>query len=60
MKKFMTASLIALFTVTVVPSAQAVDPLPPTEWKMPATSKYMKYKGLDCWKYWRVTKCVKP
>lgn len=58
MKKILTASVVALFMLTVIPSAQAVNPLPPAEWKMPATSKYMKYKGMDCWKWWRITKCL--
>ena len=58
MKKILTASVLALFMLTVTPSAQAVDSLPPAEWNMPATSKYMKYKGMDCWKWWRITKCL--
>jgi hypothetical protein len=59
MKKVLAVLLISAVSTLVVPaSAQASDPTPPAEWKMPATSKYMKYKGMDCWKWRRITKCL--
>ncbi len=61
MKKVLAVLLISALPSLVVPAtAQAVDPTPPAEWRFPAHAKYVKYKDMDCWRFWRITKCIKP
>jgi hypothetical protein len=61
MKKVLAVLLISAVSTLMVPtSAQAVDPTPPPEWRFPSHAKYVKYKDMDCWKFWRITKCIKP
>ncbi len=68
MKK--TIATVALATLVSIgtPMTAGANPVrndtwpvqPPAEWSVPYHSKYLKYKGMDCWKYWRVIKCIKP
>jgi len=59
-----TVATIAITTLLsigfpVVSHANEAWPVqPPAEWSVPYHAKFMKYKGKDCWKYWRVTKCL--
>ena len=57
MKKVLTVLMAIGLTLTAVP-AQAADPVAPAHLKMHPQSKYLKYKGMDCWKYWKITRCI--
>ena len=57
MKKVLTVLMAIGITLTSVP-AQAADLVAPARLKMHPQSKYFEYKGMDCWKYWRITKCI--
>ena len=57
MKKAVALLITVGLTLTATPSF-ASDPVAPARLKMPAQSKYFEHKGMDCWKYWRVTKCL--
>jgi hypothetical protein len=61
MKKLLAVLLISALPSLVVPAtAQASNPTPPAEWRFPSHAKYVKYKDMDCWRFWRITKCIKP
>ena len=58
MRKLIIAG-VATAIVAAASPAYAADPEPPAEWRMPVGTKYLKnYKdGLDCWRWWKITKC---
>ena len=57
MKKVIAVLITLGLTLTATPTF-AADPVAPAHLNMHPQSKYFEYKGMDCWKYWRITKCL--
>lgn len=59
MRRLIAIGSILAVTMIAAP-ANAADPLPPAEWRMPAGTKYIgkNIKGNDCWRWWKITKCL--